>query len=176
VIAPGDFTPRLVALLCEHCAYVAADRAGAAHLECPPEVRLVRVPCTGRVDAELVLHALDRGADGVVVMGCHPGDCHFDGQNLRALQRHRLLGRLLEAAGVAPARCRLAWVSASEPERFAAELATAVAEVRALGPSSPGKALSQLSPTNQAPEAAPEESKIATAATPEPGTHATRER
>ncbi len=130
----SPFDPRLVGFVCEHCAYVAADRCGAARIPCPPEIRLVRVPCTGRVDPQLVLHALRSGADGVVVLGCHPGDCHFEDQNYRALQRQRLLLRLLEGTGVDRDRCRLAFVSADEPDRFAGELSAAVEAVRALGP------------------------------------------
>jgi F420-non-reducing hydrogenase small subunit len=126
--------PRIVAFLCTHCAYAAADRAGQAKLEQPQSLLTVRVMCTGRVEPAFVLQALREGADGVLVAGCHPGDCHHVDGNLRAAARHAVLVRALEAAGIEPARLRLAWASATEGERFAATVREMTDELRALGP------------------------------------------
>src|SRR5512143_2537559 len=107
--------PRIVAFLCNWCAYQAADRAGQAKLSYPQSLLTVRVMCTGRVQP-----AFREGADGVLVAGCHPGDCHYVDGNLRALARHAVLARALEQAGIEPARLRIAWASATEAEAFAA--------------------------------------------------------
>ncbi|NDY41820.1 hydrogenase iron-sulfur subunit [Dissulfurirhabdus thermomarina] len=132
--APGQWEPRIVAFLCNWCSYAGADLAGVSRLAYPPSLRIVRVPCSGRVSAEMILDALKAGADGVLVSGCHPGDCHYLQGNLVARRRLSLLKRLLEFVGVEPGRVRLAWISASEGEQFAA-LAREVTEgVRALGP------------------------------------------
>jgi F420-non-reducing hydrogenase small subunit len=128
------FEPRIVAFLCNWCAYAAADRAGQAHLEYPQSLLTIRVPCTGRVEPAFVLQAFREGADGVLVAGCHPGDCHYVDGNLRALARHAMLVRALEQAGIPAARCRLAWAGASEGERFAALVREMTAELAALGP------------------------------------------
>ena len=111
--------PRIVAFLCSWCAYSAADRAGQARLEYPQSLLTVRVMCTGRVEPAFVLQAFREGADGVLVAGCHPGDCHYLDGNLRAAARHAVLVRALEQAGIEPARFRIAWASAAEGERFA---------------------------------------------------------
>jgi F420-non-reducing hydrogenase small subunit len=129
-----SFEPRIVAFLCNWCAYGAADQAGRARLEYPQSLLTVRVPCTGRVEPAFVLQALREGADGVLVAGCHPGDCHYVDGNLKAHARHALLVRALEQAGVEPARVRLAWAGASEAERFAQLVRDMTAELAALGP------------------------------------------
>src|SRR5512133_2186208 len=126
--------PRIVAFLCNWCAYQAADRAGQAKLAYPQSLLTVRVMCTGRVEPAFVLQAFREGADGVLVAGCHPGDCHYVDGNLRAVARHAVLSRALEQAGIEPARFRIAWASATEAERFAAEVRELTEEVRALGP------------------------------------------
>ena len=126
--------PRIVAFLCSWCAYAAADRAGQARAEYPQSLLTVRVMCTGRVEPALVLQAFREGADGVLVAGCHPGDCHYVDGNLRAAARHALLVRALEAAGIEPARFRTAWAGATEGERFAATVREMTDELRALGP------------------------------------------
>lgn len=129
-----SFEPSIVGILCHYCAYTASDNAARAKLPVPPNLRTLRVPCTGRVDPELVVHALSGGGDGVLVCGCHPGDCHFVNGNLRARERFSVLGRVLSALGVEPGRVRLEWVSAQESQRYV-ELATEMVEaVRALGP------------------------------------------
>ena len=126
--------PRIVAFLCNWCAYAAADQAGRSRVEYPQSLLTVRVPCTGRVEPAFVLQALREGADGVLIAGCHPGDCHYVDGNLRAHARHALLVRALEQAGVEPARVRLTWAGASEAERFAAVVREMTAELTALGP------------------------------------------
>jgi F420-non-reducing hydrogenase small subunit len=128
------FEPRIVAFLCNWCAYGAADQAGRAHLEYPQSLLTVRVPCTGRVEPAFVLQAFREGADGVLIAGCHPGDCHYVDGNLKAHARHALLSRVLEQAGIEPARSRLAWAGASEAERFAQVVREMTADVAALGP------------------------------------------
>jgi F420-non-reducing hydrogenase small subunit len=126
--------PRIVAFLCDGCAYQAADRAGQGRLEYPHSLLTVRVMCTGRVEPAFVLQAFRDGADGVLVGGCHPGDCrHVDG-NLRAAARHAVLVRALAQAGIEPARLRLAWAAATEGERLAATVRELTDELRALGP------------------------------------------
>ncbi len=126
--------PRIVAFLCNWCAYQAADRAGQAKLSYPQSLLTVRVMCTGRVEPAFVLQAFREGADGVLVAGCHPGDCHYVDGNLRAAARHAVLSRALDQAGIEPARFRIAWASATEAERFAEEVREMTEEVRALGP------------------------------------------
>lgn len=126
--------PRIVAFLCSWCAYSAADRAGQARLAYPQSLLTVRVMCTGRVDPAFVLQAFREGADGVLVAGCHPGDCHYADGNLRAAARHAVLVRALEQAGIEPARFRIAWAGASEGERFAGIVREMTDALRALGP------------------------------------------
>jgi F420-non-reducing hydrogenase small subunit len=126
--------PRIVAFLCQWCAGAAADQAGRARLEYPHSLLTVRVPCTGRVEPAFVLQALREGADGVLIAGCHPGDCHYVDGNLKAKGRHGLLVKALEAAGVPPARVRLEWAGATEAERFAGIVREMTAELAALGP------------------------------------------
>jgi F420-non-reducing hydrogenase small subunit len=126
--------PRIVAFLCSSCAYEAADRAGQAHLEYPQSLLTVRVTCTGRVEPAFVLQAFREGADGVLVAGCHPGDCHYVDGNVHAATRHEVLSRALAQAGIEPGRLRLTWASATEAERLAATVREMTAELRALGP------------------------------------------
>jgi F420-non-reducing hydrogenase small subunit len=126
--------PRIVAFLCNGCAYQAADRAGQAKLEYPQTLLTVRVMCTGRVEPAFVLQAFREGADGVLVAGCHPGDCQYVDGNLRAAARHAVLSRALAQAGIEPARFRIAWASGSEAERFAELVREMTDDLRALGP------------------------------------------
>lgn len=129
-----SFEPRIVAFLCDWCADRAADQAGRARLEYPQSLLTVRVPCSGRVEPAFVLQAFREGADGVLVAGCHPGDCHHVDGNLKAHARHGLLQRALAQAGVEPARFRIAWAGASEAERFAGLVREMTAALAALGP------------------------------------------
>jgi len=126
--------PRIVAFLCNWCAYQAADRAGQSRREYPQSLLTVRVMCTGRVEPAFVLQAFREGADGVLVAGCHPGDCHYVDGNLRAAARHAVLSRALAQAGIEPARFRIAWASGTEAERFAELVSEMTDDLRALGP------------------------------------------
>jgi coenzyme F420-reducing hydrogenase delta subunit len=128
------FEPRIIGFLCEWCSYAAADLAGQSRCSVPPNLLIVKVPCTGRVDPSFILRAFAQGADGVLVSGCHPGDCHFLSGNYQAVGRIALLKRTLSDMGIDPRRLRLAWASASEGDRFAAIASEMVTAVRALGP------------------------------------------
>ena len=130
----NDFEPVIVGFTCNWCSYRAADLAGTARVKYPPNVRLIRLMCSGRLDPSFVLKALAEGADGVLITGCHPGECHYLEQNYKALRRYLLLRRTLAQMGVEPQRVKLVWASAAEGVRLAAEIATMVEEVRALGP------------------------------------------
>jgi F420-non-reducing hydrogenase iron-sulfur subunit len=132
--AESTFEPRILGLLCNWCSYTAADAAGAAHHEYSPNVRIVRVMCTGRIDPSLVFKALAQDVDGVLICGCHPGDCHYVNGNCKALARFRLLERTLVDLGVESGRVRLEWVSASEGERLAGLIDEFTDQVRSLGP------------------------------------------
>jgi len=134
--ATGTWQPRIIAFLCNWCSYAGADLAGVSRLQYPPNIRVIRVPCSGRVNPLLILKALREGADGVLVAGCHPGDCHYVSGNYAARRKFAVLKRLLEYVGLESGRVTFAWVSASEGGRFA-ELVTDVTEkVRQLGPAS----------------------------------------
>jgi coenzyme F420-reducing hydrogenase delta subunit/ferredoxin len=128
------FEPKIIAFLCTWCSYTGADSAGVARLKSPANVRDIRVPCSGRVSPELVMRTFDEGADGVLVLGCHIGECHYDTGNHRAAKRLPILHSLMEYAGLEPERLRLDWVSASEGERFARITTEFVSAVRDLGP------------------------------------------
>ena len=128
------FEPKIVAFLCTWCSYTGADSAGIARLKSPANIRDIRVPCSGRVSPEIIMRAFDQGADGVLVLGCHIGECHYDSGNHRAAKRIPILHSLMTYVGLEPQRLRLDWVSASEAERFS-RIATDFTEtVRALGP------------------------------------------
>jgi len=130
----ADGAPRIVAFVCNWCAYAGADKAGTSQTTYPANVRLLRLMCTGRMDPQFVLMAYDEGADGVLILGCHPGDCHYKEQNLRMIQRHRLLLRLLAQQGIEPERCRLDFVSAAEGEKFARVAGEMTETIIRLGP------------------------------------------
>jgi F420-non-reducing hydrogenase iron-sulfur subunit len=134
------FEPKIVGFLCNWCSYAGADKAGSSQTPYPPNVRVVRVMCTGRVDPQFVLKAYDEGADGVIILGCHPGDCHYKEQNFRMIQRHRLLLGLLRPLGIEEERCRLDFVSAAEGEKFAKVISEMVESVKRLGPLKVGSA------------------------------------
>jgi coenzyme F420-reducing hydrogenase delta subunit/ferredoxin len=129
-----NYEPRIIAFLCTWCSYTGADTAGIARIKSPANIRDIRVPCSGRVSPELVMRTFDQGADGVLVLGCHIGECHYDTGNHRAAKRLPILQSLMSFAGLQPERLRLDWVSASEGERYS-RIATEFTEaVRALGP------------------------------------------
>ena len=129
-----DWQPRILAFLCNWCSYAGADLAGVSRLQYPPNVRVIRVPCSARVDPLFILAALQRGADGVLVSGCHPGDCHYLSGNLVARRRFALLKALLDEAGFETGRVHFSWVSAAEGARFAELIREVTEKVRALGP------------------------------------------
>jgi F420-non-reducing hydrogenase iron-sulfur subunit len=128
------FDPVIVGFTCNWCSYRAADLAGMARIKYPPNVRLIRLMCSGRLDPTFVLQALAGGADGVLITGCHPGECHYLEQNYKAMRRFQLLRRTLEQMGVEPKRVQLVWASAAEGQQLADAIAKIVEEVRALGP------------------------------------------
>jgi F420-non-reducing hydrogenase iron-sulfur subunit len=130
----ANFEPRLVGFLCTWCSYTGADLAGTARMAYAPNLRIIRVMCTGRVDPQFVLKAFREGADGVLISGCHPGDCHYQEGNYKALRRHRLLARLLEQFGIEKERFRLEWVSASEGAKFQQVCNEFTERIRKLGP------------------------------------------
>ncbi len=130
----AGFEPTIVAFVCNWCSYAAADKAGGQRLPYPPNVRLVRVMCSGRVDPQFVMDAFREGADGVMVLGCHPGDCHYRNGNMKALRRFRIFETLLAQLGIEPGRFRLDWVGAGEAERLQAVTTSFTESVRALGP------------------------------------------
>ena len=134
VAEQSRFEPRIVAFFCNWCTYLAADLAGTSRMKYAPNVRVVRVMCSGRVDPQFVLDAFAHGADGVLIGGCHPGDCHYQEGNYKALRRFRLLKRMLGQMGFEEARLRLEWISASEAERFRWVMNDMVERVRILGP------------------------------------------
>lgn len=128
------FEPIIIGFTCNWCSYRAADMAGTARLKYPANIRLVRLMCSGRLDPTFVLKALADGADGVLITGCHPGECHYIEQNYKALRRHLLLQRTLAQFGIEKERVKLVWASAAEGIRFAREVTALVDEIRELGP------------------------------------------
>ncbi|HAR42313.1 MAG TPA: methyl-viologen-reducing hydrogenase subunit delta [Bdellovibrionales bacterium] len=128
------FEPKIVGFLCNWCSYAGADKAGASQMQYPPNVNVIRVMCSGRVDPQLVLKSFKAGADGVLILACHPKDCHYKEGNYRAASRNRVLLQLLQQFGIPEERCRFDYVSAGEGERFSKVIGETVEAVRALGP------------------------------------------
>jgi len=128
------FEPVIIGFTCNWCSYRAADLAGTARIKYPPNVRLVRLMCSGRLDPTFILKAFASGADAVLVSGCHPGECHYLEQNYKALRRFHLLKRMLEEFGIEPGRLKLVWASAAEGAQLAQAITQMVEEVRAIGP------------------------------------------
>ncbi len=128
------FEPKIVAFLCTWCSYTGADLAGTSRLNSPWNIRAVRTPCSGRVPPELIIKAFDEGADGVLVLGCHIGECHYDTGNHRTAKRIPLVQELMSFVGLEPDRLRLDWVSASEGDRFSRITNEFTEAVRSLGP------------------------------------------
>ena len=128
------FEPTIVAFVCNWCTYTAADLAGTSRMIQQPNLRLIRMMCTGMVDPKYILKTLLSGADGVLVSGCHPGDCHYINGNYKARRRVKLLGDILTQFGVDPRRLKLTWVGASEGNEFAETVNTMIDDIRALGP------------------------------------------
>jgi F420-non-reducing hydrogenase iron-sulfur subunit len=134
-MADEDFEPLIIGFCCNWCSYAGADLAGVSRQQYPPNLRIIRVMCSGMVHPNLVIDALTKGADGVIICGCHPGDCHYLDGNLKAENRKEAIELMLEDFGLEPERFRLEWVSASEGPRFAEVVREMTESVRALGPS-----------------------------------------
>jgi F420-non-reducing hydrogenase iron-sulfur subunit len=131
-----NFEPKIVAFCCNWCSYAGADLAGTSRIQYSPNVRVIRVMCSGRVNPLFVLKALSIGADGVLVLGCHPGDCHYIEGNYKAMRRIPLLKKMLKQLGIEDERVRLEWVSASEGAKFAEVTDNFTQAIKNLGPSS----------------------------------------
>lgn len=130
----GKFEPKIIGFFCNWCSYGGADAAGTARLQYAPNVRVVRVMCSGRVSPELILHTFREGADGVLVLGCHLGDCHYAEGNHRTAKRIPILRNLLQYVGIEPERLRLDWASSAEGDKVARVVTEFTETVRALGP------------------------------------------
>ena len=130
----NKWEPRIVAFLCNWCSYAGADLAGISRLQYPPNVRIIRVPCSGRINPLYILKALQEGADGVLVSGCHPGDCHYITGNLVARRKFAMLKEYMNYIGIEPDRVQFSWVSAAEGPRFAALIRQVTEKVIKLGP------------------------------------------
>jgi len=136
----GGFEPRIVAFFCNWCTYTAADLAGVSRMKYAPNTRVIRLMCSGRLDPQYVMMAFEKGADGVLIGGCHPGDCHYVEGNYKTLRRVTLLERMLKDLGVEKERFRLEWISASEGDRVKAVINEMVDQLKKLGPlDMPGK-------------------------------------
>jgi len=129
-----SFQPTIVGVLCNWCSYTGADLAGISRIQYPPNIRIIRVMCSARIEPLFVLRALAQGADGVLICGCHPGDCHYSEGNYKAMRRMVPLKSILRAFGVDQERVRLEWVSASEGQRFAEIVRDMTERLRILGP------------------------------------------
>ena len=132
-----QYQPRIVGFLCNWCSYAGADLAGTSRLKVPANLRVVRVPCSGRINPLFIFKALEEGADGVMVSGCHPGDCHYISGNRYAKRKLAVLRRLLDWVGIEPERIHFTWLSASEGARYSTEVTEFVDKVRALGRRNP---------------------------------------
>ena len=133
-MSDDSFEPKIVGFLCNWCSYRAADLAGTARIAHAPNIRIIRVMCSGRVDPTFVLKALSLGADGVMIAGCHPGECHYIEQNYKAMRRFNMLQHTLQAMGVEDQRVQLVWASAAEGQQLAEAIDKLVADIKALGP------------------------------------------
>jgi F420-non-reducing hydrogenase iron-sulfur subunit len=131
-----EYQPKVIGFLCNWCSYAGADVAGTSRMDYPHNIRIIRVPCSGRVDPLFVLKCFQRGADGVLISGCHPGDCHYTDGNYHTRRRFALLREFLDYLGIAKERLRVEWVSASEGQRFAELVSDFTAELNKLGPRS----------------------------------------
>ncbi len=131
----GEFEPKIIGFLCNWCSYAGADLAGVSRFQYPPNIRVVRVMCSGRLDPTIPLEVFIRGADGILVLGCHPADCHYVEGNLYEERKIKMLKKLLALTGLEPDRLRLDWVSAAEGQRFAQIVTDFTEQIRKLGPS-----------------------------------------
>ncbi len=134
-----EFEPNIIGFLCNWCSYAGADLAGTSRMKYPPNLKAIRVMCSGRVDPAFILEALSRGADGVLIAGCHPGDCHYQSGNYKTNRRIKLLKKLVEELGIEPQRIRFEYISAAEGQKFASVVTEFVAEIKKLGPLTPSR-------------------------------------
>ena len=135
----SEFEPKIVGFLCNWCSYAGADLAGTSRIQYPPNVRIIRVMCSGSVDSMYILRALLEGADGVFVGGCHPGDCHYIDGNYKARRRMVLLHNILDTLGIEKERVWIRWISASEGQKFADTMKEMTEAIRKLGPNPTSK-------------------------------------
>ena len=131
----NNWEPRIIAFLCNWCSYAGADLAGTSRIQYPPNVRVIRVPCSGRINPMFLIKALQQGADGVLVSGCHPGDCHYLAGNYYGRRRFATFVSFLEYLGIEKGRVQFSWVSAAEGQKFAQVMTDVTESVRKLGPS-----------------------------------------
>jgi len=129
-----EFEPNIIGFLCNWCSYAGADLAGTSRIQYPPNLKVIRVMCSGRVNPIFVINALQQGADGVLIGGCHPGDCHYERGNYLARRRMAVLKKLLEYIGIDSRRVRMTWVSASEGKKFAEVVQEVTDDIKKLGP------------------------------------------
>lgn len=137
------FEPKIIGFCCNWCAYAGADLAGIGRIQYPPNLRMIRVMCSGTIEPVYILEAFQKGADGVFIGGCHPGDCHYQAGNYKTMRKVILMKRLLAQLGISPKRLRLEWVSAAEGQRFAQVVTDFIAEVKELGPNSLNQEVAQ---------------------------------
>lgn len=130
----SDFEPKIIVFCCNWCSYAGADLAGTSRLKIKPYFRIIRIMCSGRIEPTFVFHAFGSGADGVMVAGCHPGDCHYNNGNYKARRRVTLLKNMLPQLGIEPERLKLEWISASEAPKFQSEVNSFIDEIAGLGP------------------------------------------
>jgi len=136
-----NFQPTIIAFLCNWCAYTGADLAGTSRLRYAPNIRIIRVMCSGRIDPTFVLKAFQQGADGILICGCHPGDCHYQEGNYKCLRRFKLIQKYITQMGIEPERLKLEWISASEGKQFAELVNEMTMSILNVGPSKIRKSL-----------------------------------
>lgn len=149
-----SFEPKIVAFFCNWCTYTAADLAGTSRMQYAPNARIIRVMCSGRVDPQFVLQAFREGADGVLIGGCHPGDCHYQEGNYKALRRYHLLVATLEQLGIERERLRLEWIAASEGEKVKRVIDEMTEQLKKLGPLNLHRELETVGSTGSIPSPA----------------------
>lgn len=130
----NQFEPKVIAFVCNWCTYTGADLAGTSRIKYQPNVKLIKLPCTGRIDPVFIIKAFEKGADGVLVSGCHPGDCHYNAGNYHARRRWIMFRRMLETMGIDSNRLHFSWVSASEGKKFTEVVNELIDKVRIAGP------------------------------------------
>jgi F420-non-reducing hydrogenase iron-sulfur subunit len=155
-----EYEPKIVGFLCTWCSYTGADMAGTSRMKYPPNILIIRVMCSGRVDPTFILKAFEEGADGVLIAGCHPGDCHYINGNMKTLRRYPLLVKLLEKFGIENKRIRLEWVSAAEGDKFSTVVKDFTSVVKKLGPLNWKEVGNQIMPTEMILEKEKPSSKV----------------